>query len=193
MTLLAISWMVADPPVSLMARSVVATTGMRRGDVLGLRWNRVDLDAGRASIQQAVVCVGHEVCFSEPKTKKGQTVGAARSHHRGGPASAPQGADHTRPGRQRIFRDDAGSPLDPESVSPMFSRRVQSSGLPRMRFHDLRHTFATLALSANVPLKVVSTSSGTPTSRSPATPTGNVIPSMQEDATGRVAALVFGP
>lgn len=177
-----------------MARSVVATTGMRRGDVLGLRWNRVDLDAGRASIQQTVVCVGHEVCSSEPKTKKGKrsvpldptTVAVLRALHKAQTTHALDGSD-------LIFRDDAGSPLDPESVSPMFSRRVQSSGLPRIRFHDLRHTFATLALSANVPLKVVSTSSGTPTSRSPATPTGNVIPSMQEDATGRVAALVFGP
>lgn len=186
--------MVAVPPVSLMARSVVATTRMRRGEVLGLRWNRVDLDAGRASIQQTVVCVGHEVCFSEPKTKKGKN-GRCRSIPP--PWRSCERSTRRRPhaldGSDPIFRDDAGSPLDPESVSPVFSRRVQSSGLPRIRFHDLRHTFATLALSANVPLKVVSTSSGTPTSRLPATPTGNVIPSMQEDATGRLAALVFGP
>lgn len=54
---------------------VAGTTGLRRGEVLGLRWNRVDLDAARLSIQETVVCVGHEVRFSTPKTSKGKRSG----------------------------------------------------------------------------------------------------------------------
>jgi len=172
---------------------VAATTGMRRGEVLGLRWNRVDLDAGRVSIQETVVCVGHEVCFSKPKTHKGKrsvpldptTVAVLRALHKAQ-------TTHSLDGSDLVFRNDAGGPLDPESVSLVFNRRVKSSGLPRIRFHDLRHTFATLALQANVPLKVVSDILGHANISITGDCYSHVIPSMQEDATSRVAALVFG-
>ncbi len=71
-------------------------------------------------------------------------------------------------------------------------RRVKASGLPRIRFHDLRHTFATLALQAGVPLKVVSDILGHKNISITADLYSHVIPAMQEDAASRVAALVFG-
>ncbi|CAN5679382.1 hypothetical protein BH20ACT21_BH20ACT21_12700 [soil metagenome] len=90
---------------------VAATTGMRRGEVLGLRWGDVDLDAGRAAIQQTVVCVGHQVCISRPKTAKGRrsvpldpfTVGVLRALHQAQTTHALDGSD-------LVFRDDQVSP-----------------------------------------------------------------------------------
>ena len=172
---------------------VAGTTGLRRGEVLGLRWSRVDLDAARLSIQETVVCVGHEVCFSTPKTSKGKrsvpldptTVEVLRELRANQKNRRLDRSD-------LVFSDDSGNPLDPETVSLVFNRRVQTSGLPRIRFHDLRHTFATLALSANVPLKVVSDILGHANISITGDCYSHVIPSMQEDATSRVAALVFG-
>jgi integrase len=69
---------------------------------------------------------------------------------------------------------------------------VKSSGLPRIRFHDLRHTFATLALQAGVPLKVVSDILGHANISITGDTYSHVNPAMQEDATSKVAALVFG-
>src|SRR5207245_2063569 len=67
---------------------LLATTGMRRGEALGLRWSDVDLDAGRAAVRQTLICVGQEPRFSTPKTRKGnrvvdldeRTVAALRAH-----------------------------------------------------------------------------------------------------------------
>jgi integrase len=172
---------------------LAATTGLRRGEILGLRWRDLDLDAGRASIRKTVVCVGHEVRLSEPKTNKGKrsvpldptTVEVLRGLRAGQKKRSLDRSDF-------LFSDESGNPLDPETVSLVFERRVKSSGLPRVRFHDLRHSFATLALQAGVPLKVVSDILGHANISITGDTYSHVNPAMQEDATSRVAALVFG-
>jgi integrase len=77
-----------------------ATTGMRRGEVAGLRWPDVDLDAGRVSPRRPRVVVNYEVHVSEPKTAKGSALPRPRSGHGGGPAPAPRppGRGASRPG-----------------------------------------------------------------------------------------------
>ncbi|MGH2787212.1 MAG: tyrosine-type recombinase/integrase [Actinomycetota bacterium] len=178
---------------------VAATTGMRRGEVLGLRWRDIDLDAARASIRQTIVCVRHEICFSEPKTKKGkrsvplapETVAVLRAHRkRQAEERLAIGAAYED--RDLVFAGPNGSPLDPESVSLVFDRRVARSGLPRVRFHDLRHTFATLALQASVHPKVVSEILGHSNISITLDTYSHAIPAMQEAATTQVAQLVFG-
>jgi integrase len=62
----------------------------------------------------------------------------------------------SHPGHQLVFRRGDGQPLDPDSVSQRFRRLVERAGLPRIRFHDLRHTFATLSLKAGIATEVVS-------------------------------------
>src|SRR5437763_14242638 len=69
---------------------LIATTGLRRGEALGVRWRDIDLDGGRLSVTRALVPVDHELIFSEPKTKKGRrsisldptTVAMLREHRR---------------------------------------------------------------------------------------------------------------
>ena len=76
---------------------------------------------------------------------------------RGGNTRATRtGAPTQREPASRVHCEPDGSPLSPSNVSRRFRRMVRRSGLPRVRFHDLRHTWATLALEAGVPAKVVS-------------------------------------
>lgn len=104
--------------------------------------------------------------------------------------SARRGA---RCGRSGAVATPDGGPLDPESVSLVFERRVGRSGLPRISFHQLRHTWATLALEEGIPLKVVSEILGHAKISITGDIYSHVRPAMQEDATTRVAAVVFGP
>lgn len=178
---------------------LAASSGMRRGELLGLTWGAVDLDAARLSISQTLVTVDYAVSFSTPKTRAGrrsialdgETVQALREHRKrqveerlslGGYAE-----DH-----DLVFCELDGEPLHPGQVSKRFDRLLRASGVRRIRFHDLRHTHATLALQAGVHPLVVSERLGHSTVSITLDTYSHTIPSMQEEAAEKVAALVAG-
>jgi integrase len=141
---------------------LLATTGMRRGEALGLGWQDVDLDAGRASIRQTVIAVHHAPTLGTPKTTKGRrtvvldagTVAALREHRKRPAAERLQmGSGWTDHGLG--FCQVDGTMLHPERFSRSFGDAVRRLGLPPIRLHDLRHGWATIALSAGVHPKVV--------------------------------------
>lgn len=143
---------------------MAATTGMRRGELLGLRWSDVNLDAGSLSVRQIRTVARSKVVTLTPKTDMGtrtialdpQTVAALRSYRVAqmeerlmvGPAYANE--------RDLVFTWEDGSPIHPERFSCWFKKLCRSSSLPRIRLHDVRHSYVTALLSAGVPLKVVS-------------------------------------
>lgn len=96
------------------------------------------------------------------------------------------------PEHDLLFCEGDGSPLDPETVTLVFDRRVRAFGLPRIRLHDLRHMFATLALRAGVHAKVVSEILGHPNISITLDTYSHAIPALQEEARAQVATLVFG-
>lgn len=178
---------------------LAGTTGMRRGEVLGLRWRDLDLDAGRAAIRQTLLSVGYAVQFSTPKTAKGRrsialdpvTVASLREHRR------RQLEERLAFGRgygdqDLVFVREDGSPVHPEYFSERFERAEKDAGMPRIRLHDLRHTHATLALQAGVHAKVVSERLGHATVGITLDTYSHAIPAMEEEAAARVAAIVFG-
>ena len=177
---------------------LLVTTGMRRGEVLGLHWRDLSLDHSRLSVRQALVLVGNEPTLQEPKTTKGrrsiplppETVAALRAHKAAQLqeklALGPDYADS-----DLVFRREDGSLVHPSSLSRRFGKMVRQTELPEIRLHDLRHTFATLALQANVPVKVVSEILGHASVTITYDTYSHVIPGMAEDATSKVAALVF--
>ena len=132
---------------------LAATTGARRGEILGLRWSDVDFDRQRISIQRSLVTVGYEVIFSAPKTKRGRrqialdkvTVGILR-RHRKGQLEERISAGGAWEESDLVFTNELGHLVHPDRFSKMFDSLVRGSGLPRIRLHDLRHTYATLAL-----------------------------------------------
>lgn len=190
------------------AFAFLATTGCRRGEMLGLRWSDVDLDAGSASIRQQVIPlpkangVGREARIVSG-TKGGDarviqldrhTVDALRSWRK------VQASERLLLGEGfqdngLIFPTPDGRPQHPEAFSKTFDRRVRQptfSDLPTIRLHDLRHTWATLALEAGVDVAVVSKRLG---HSSPIVTWGtyqHVRQGMQTDAAERVAAAIFG-
>jgi integrase len=136
---------------------------MRRGELVGLRWTDVDLEAGRLTVRRAVVTVRYEMIESEPKTEKSrrpialdpQTVKILREWR------VRQLEERLLCGGGWIDTDDVftrpdGSGLHPDRVSKLFDAAVNNAGVPRLRLHDVRHTWATMALRAGVHPKIVS-------------------------------------
>jgi integrase len=140
-------------------------TGMRRGELLGLKWSDVDLENAKVSIRRTLTRTdnGKRVSLGEPKTRKSrrsvrltpQAVEALRRH------LARQMEDMERLGdlyrdEGLVFTSKAGTPINPSnlrqrSLAPL----LKKAGLPHIRFHDLRHTCATLLLSKGVHPKFV--------------------------------------
>jgi integrase len=175
---------------------LLATTGLRRGEALGLRWSDLDLDAGRASIRQTVIAIRHTVMIGTPKTAKGRrtvtldsgTVTALREHRRRQAAERLlMGAGWTD--NDLVFCHPDGTMLHPERFSRGFLETVARIGLPRIRLHDLRHGWATLALQAGIHPKVVQERLGHANIAITLDTYSHVIAGLHEDAAEQVAAL----
>jgi integrase len=178
---------------------LMATTGMRRGEVMGLRWADVDLDAGRLSIVQTHVIVNRKVIVSEPKTLKGRrsialdaaTVSALRQFRRRQlEERLALGATWTDSGLVVALPD--GSAINPRTLSAAFTRHARAAGLPVIRLHDLRHSYATAALAAGIPAKIVSERLGHANIAITLDTYSHVLPNMQEKAAEQVAQLILG-
>ncbi|MEM7339786.1 MAG: tyrosine-type recombinase/integrase [Actinomycetota bacterium] len=178
---------------------LAATTGMRRGEVLGLRWADVDLDARQLAIRQTLTTVNYQPVIAAPKSKRSvrviylddHSVDVLRSHRRR-QVEERQALPGTWDGsHDLVFRDEVGEPINPDWFSREFTRRVKASGLPSIRFHDLRHSYATLALKAGVHPKIVSERLGHATVGITLDLYSHVTPAIARDAADVVAAQLF--
>lgn len=179
---------------------LAAHTGMRRGEVLGLRWDDVDLDKARMSVRQAIISVAYQVKVSDAKTGTGRrtinldarTVEVLRKWRKKALAErmlvGPAFTDN-----DLVFPRPDGTPTHPDAFSQAFDRAVVRLGLPIITLHDLRHTHATLLLRAGVPVKVVSERLGHANPAFTLTVYQHVIPGMQEEAASLFSELIFGP
>lgn len=91
-----------------------------------------------------------------------------------------------------MFVRENGQPIHPQALSQAFERDAREAGLPLIRFHDLRHSYATVALSAGVHPKVVSERLGHSSIAVTLDNYSHVIPALEEEAATRIAALIFG-
>lgn len=187
----------------------LATTGCRRGEALGLRWQDVDMDRKLAAIRQELIPLtkptgrGREGRIL-PRTKSDKprvieldtrTIAALRSWR------AHQAEERLLVGEAYtdsglIFCRPDGRPFHPEAYSKTFDRRLRQkafSDLPWIRLHDLRHTWATLALVAGVDVRIVSDRLGHSSPMITWQTYQHVIKGMQSEAAERVADLIFGP
>lgn len=165
-------------------------TGARRGELLALRWQDCDLLTGQISINRSVQHLKGKYIFSQPKSEKSRRTVAL-------PPSAiillRQLRESTEYLRARfgqivhesdlIFTDTLGSnPLRPNTVSRAWEQCAKKSGVKIIRFHDARHTHASLLFKQGVPLKVVSERLGHSSISITADIYCHLIPGMQETA-----------
>jgi integrase len=144
---------------------LAVTTGMRRGELLGLKWSDVDLENSRISIRRTLTRTdnGKRVALGDPKTKKSrrtirltrQTVEAFRSHLQRQLREIEEAGDLYED-QGLVFTTETGTPINPSnlrqrSLAPL----LRKAGLPHIRFHDLRHTCATLLFGKGVHPKFV--------------------------------------
>jgi len=178
-----------------------ATTGMRRGELLAVTWPALDLTVGRLHVTRALAKgpAGDPPRFGPPKTDRGrravpldpETVSVLKDHRRRQLAERETTGETWRDYGLVFCRRD-GRPLDPDWTTHIFERLAARAELPVIRFHDLRHTFATLSLKAGIATEVVSRILG---HRNPSITQvfyQHAVPCLEEDAIGRFAALVDG-
>jgi integrase len=181
---------------------LLATTGLRRGEALGLGWANVDLTNARLTIIRTLIDVedsnDDKPVWSDPKTAAGRrsvaiddaTVAAIRTH------KALMATERLAMGGayrdfDLVFARADGRPYHPERVSRAFRSRAKKAGVPVIRLHDLRHTWATLALTAGIPAKVVQDRLGHSTVAITLNIYSHVTPQLQSDAAAKVAGLIF--
>jgi integrase len=177
---------------------LAATTGMRRGEILGLRWSDLDLDSGRVAVRRPRILVDYQVQVSEPKTAKGRrslaldpvTVAALRAH-RVRQAEEKLAVGGRYRDSELVFTGPDGTAVHPERFSDWFRQHVRAAGLPKIRLHDVRHSYATAALAAGVPAKVVSERLGHANIAITMDTYSHVLPGLDEQAAGQVARLIL--
>ncbi len=173
------------------------TTGLRRGEVFGLRWSDLDLDNGRLSVAQAVEQTKAGISFKTPKTRRSRrtvtlpqvTVEALRSHR------AKQAAERLALGLGKddlglVFTSPLGEPVSVRAVSKEFARIVKRAKLPPVTFHGLRHTHLTALLKAGIHPKIASERAGHASVGITLDVYSHVLPSMQDGLTAGVDAAI---
>ena len=174
---------------------VAVTTGLRRGELLGLRWSDLDLNAGTLTVHQSMERVKGEIAFKAPKTKTSRrsitlpaiTVQAMQEHR------VEQAEERLKLGLGRdprgvVFTRASGEPLDQDSLSKAFVRLVAAAGVTPITLHGLRHTHISHLLMDGVHIKVVSERAGHANVNITLSVYAAYIPSMQADAALRVDA-----
>ena len=172
-------------------------TGMRQGELLGLRWIDVDLDGGALHIRQALQRLPGHVDFVPPKTKRSRrqvllpplAIDALRQH-RSAQLERRLLVGSSWEDSGLVFTGETGRPLVAGAVTHTFQRLLEQRGLPRMRFHDLRHSCATLLLSEGVHPSVVMDLLGHSTIRLTLDTYSHVLPTMQAEAVARLERVL---
>jgi integrase len=187
---------VADqaPPYGVMIR-LTLWTGMRLGEVLGLRWQDLDLEAGQLRISQTY---GNDGKFRAPKTERSrrtlsidpEIVTVLREHRR-------QQTEHyletgLRGEHDLVFADPLGEPVPQYRVNYAWRSVCTKAGVPGVRFHDLRHSAATLALANGVDVAVVSRRLGHSTPSTTLNIYRHVMPSEDKAAAGIMSQVMGG-
>lgn len=168
-------------------------TGMRRGEILGLRWQDIDWENGRLSIRRELVPTYKGLVIDEPKTTRSlravdvssETLSILRELREVRQAEClERGEPYSDEGL--VFSSTGGKPLDPRAFTRHFESLVKKAGLPRIRFHDLRHSHATVMLTQGIHPKVVSERLGHSTIGITLDTYSHMVPGIQREAARKV-------
>ena len=169
--------------------AVALGTGMRRGELLALRWSDVDLDVPSLQVAAGLTWIG-----DRPRLKTTKTRNRRRLHldDRTAAAIARQPRREPNP-HPVVFTQEDGSPWHTQTISDRWRRQWPGLDLPQVRLHDLRHIHATLLIAAGVNMKVVSERLGHKHIGMTLDLYAHVLPAMDEEAADAFADLLDGP
>jgi integrase len=176
---------------------LAALTGMRRGEIAALRWDDVDFANQRVYVRQTRGRIGTDMVISSPKSGRGRLIDLDTEttrrfiEHQERQSETAVRLDSVNPNRF-VFLTPDFAPVRPDYFSERFLRIGAHLGLPRIRFHDLRHTYATIALATGVPIHVVSERLGHANTSTTLNVYSHVMPGMGADAAQAIADRVIG-
>jgi integrase len=173
---------------------------IRMGEVLGLRWQDIDFEQSRVAVSQALQRQrGQGLVFTETKTDRSRRtialpaplVTALRGHR------VRQLEERLAAGSQwqnsgLVFTSGIGTALEPRNLFRAFKKMLTKAALPDIRFHDLRHSAASLMLAQGIPLRVVMEVLGHSSISLTANTYSHVMPSLVQDAAEKMADVLFG-
>lgn len=179
--------------------SVALSLGLRRGEIMGFRWQDLDLEQGSLSVRQAVQRIrGQGMNFAPPKTERARRkvmlpvplVSALRGHH------IRQLEERLKAGSRwresdLVFASSVGTPLEPRNLDRHFKRMLERAGLPDMRFHDLRHSAASLLLAQNVNPRTVMEILGHSRISMTLDTYSHVMPAAMREAADKISAVLW--
>ena len=177
---------------------LAATTGMRRGELLGLTWRCLDLDGGRLSVEQQLVPTVGGCTFGPPKSVRSRRTIAldpeavrVLAEHRKAQLLERDFAGPAYVDADLVFCDELGGSIHPQRLTAWFGEQRKAAGIPTGTLHTLRHTAATLALTEGVPVHIVAARLGDDPNTVLST-YAHLLPQSDELAAERVAALLAG-
>ncbi len=179
---------------------LAVSTGLREGELLGLKWSDLDWSARRLQVQRQLQRLsGNSMVFSEPKSKAGrravvlsQIVLSRLRSHRVIQAYEKLFAGERWKENDLVFPSSIGTPWDPRNLYKHFKGLLEQAELPDIRFHDLRHTAATLMLQQGIHPKVVQERLGHADISLTLNTYSHVMPDIQEEAAEKLD-LILAP
>jgi integrase len=177
---------------------LAVTTGMREGELLGLKWADLDWVTRQVKVQRQLQWIsGQGLVFSEPKSIAGRrvivvgtaTIEKLREHHQRQQWERLAAGDRWVE-NDLIFATTIGTPSNWRSLYRSFKKLLQTSNLPNIRFHDLRHTAATLMLQQGINPKIVQERLGHSQISLTLNTYSHVLPNMQEEAAEKLDQLI---
>lgn len=179
--------------------SVTLAVGLRQGEALGLKWEDVDLEGKVIHVRFQLQRIDKEYRLTEPKTQRSRrtiplppfAIAALHAHRaRQLEEKLIAGSDWVDSGL--VFVTLRGTPLDAKNVTHRFQDLLKKAGLPRMRFHDLRHACASLLLAQGVSPRVIMETLGHSEIGTTMNIYGHVLPSLQREAADKIGAVLGG-
>jgi integrase len=179
--------------------SVAICIGLREAEALGVRWEDVDFQTGTINVRYQLQRINGKLQLTQPKTEKSQRAipmpaitRSALAAHLVAQREMKEIAGTRWVESGLVFTTGIGTPLDQRNMRRDFYRLVKSSGVPKIRFHDLRHSAATLLLAQGVHMKAVQEILGHSSFNTTANVYAHVLPSMKREAADRMDE-VFAP
>lgn len=174
------------------------TTGLRKGELLGLKWTDIDWANATIRVERQLQRFPHDTWkFVKPKTKaaiRTVKVGATTLSALGRLLVQQQDWEQTHPHWNKegvLFLSSTGTPKDPRNTIREFKALLKAADLPNIRFHDLRHTAASVMLMSNMPLMRVTRQLGHAKASTTLDIYGHLIPGLEKDAMERIEQLVL--